>query len=107
MNAPRHRDHEYSEEHPNRPKYFPDITLGNIIAVVTILGSVAVAYAANESRITKVETEQAAQKEMVTSNDAQISERIAKLEAKIEKVDDKIDLILLRMNPQNATRVQP
>ena len=99
--SPRERVHEYANGHPNRPKYFPDITLGNIIAVVTILGSVAVAYAANESRITKVETQQDAQERTVAQQIEDQKASIAKLEAKIEKVDDKIDQIhqiLLQIN---------
>ena len=104
MNAPRHREHDYPEEHPNRPAYFPDITLGNIIAIVVFLASAAGVYAANESRITRVETLQVQQEKSLEQQIAAQQQMIAelkqaneKMDAKIEKVDDKIDQILLQL----------
>lgn len=105
MNAPRHREHEYPEEHPNRPKYFPDITLGNWLTMLTILLAAMGSYAANESRVTKIETTVAQQEKAVDQQKTdtaamilELKEANKALDAKIEKVDDKLDQILLRLN---------
>jgi septal ring factor EnvC (AmiA/AmiB activator) len=107
VTPPTKREHLYNPEHPRRPVYFPDITLGNWLTIATMLVAAAGVYAANESRITKVEVIQAADKEsfakqLTTQQESikSIEGRVAKVDEKIEKVDDKLDelkTLLLQM----------
>lgn len=99
MTPPR-REHEYPPEHPDRPAYFPDVTLGNILAILVFLGTGAGVYAANESRIAKLEVTQDTQSDSVARQILELKQANEKLDAKVERIDDKMDElknILLQM----------
>ena len=56
MAPPTRREHEYPEKHPRLPVYFPDVTLGNLLAIAVFPATGAGVYAASEARIAKLET---------------------------------------------------
>lgn len=99
-----HHPHD-DEHHSRRPEWWNGISLGNVLTVLAMALAGVGSYAASESRITKLETEHVALEKNVASASVTDREMIAelkaaneKLDAKIEKVDDKLDQILLRLN---------
>lgn len=108
--TPTKREHDYDPEHPRRPVYFPEITLGNWIAIAAIAFGGVGLWINNEVRANELEVVNAVQDKKIDDNDARFKEAIVKLEAanlrleeKVEKVDDKIDQIYLLLR-QSSTR---
>lgn len=97
------REHEYPEGHPNRPKYWPDITLGNVLAILTVLLSAAGVWAATTERIRTVEVQSVEREKLVAQQVADLKVAIEKLETKSEKLDDKIDRVLMLLNDRRPS----
>lgn len=97
------REHEYPEGRPNRPKYWPDITLGNVLAILTVLLSAAGVWAATAERIRTVEVQSEEREKLVAQQVADIKLSIEKLETKSEKLDDKIDRVLTLLNDKRPS----
>ena len=88
------REHNYNPDHPRRPVYFPEITLGNWLTLAAMMLTGMGVYAANESRVTKVETkieaaDVAAEKQLQEQREA-----IRRIEGRIDKLDNNVLMIL-------------
>lgn len=101
MASPSRREHEYPADHPRRPAYFPDITLGNLLGIAVFLATGAGVYAANESRIAKLETkvdmQDVAQKAALDAQGKLTEQAVGNVDKRLTSLESKIDRILTSM----------
>lgn len=110
--TPRERVHEYPPEHPNRPRYFPDITLGNWLTMLAIAFAAVGLYVTNEVRAAENAKIDEAQEKSIDRVEMDFKQTVSelkaanvRLEGKIERVDDKLDQILLQLRePRRGSR---
>lgn len=98
MAPPTRREHEYPEKHPRLPVYFPDVTLGNLLAIAVFLATGAGVYAASEARIAKLETkvdmQDAAQKAALDAQGKLTEQAVGNVDHRLTSLEEKIDRIL-------------
>lgn len=100
------REHIYDPEHPSRPAYFPDITLGNWLTILAMIVTATGVYAANETRVAKIETTQEERDTRVSEQIDELKAANEKLDRKIERLDDKLDevkTLIMQMGPKRRT----
>lgn len=109
--TPRERVHEYPPEHPNRPRYFPDITLGNWLTMSAIAFAAVGLYVTNEVRAAENAKIDETQDKAIERTETDfrrtvtdLKEANARLELKVEKLDDKIDQVLLQLREPRRVR---